>query len=50
MVRNYKSKTNRADIDEQCIKNAVRAVLCKQMSERVALEILTLNVEHCILE
>lgn len=36
MVRSYKNKTNRANIDEQNIKNAVHAVLNKQMSERVA--------------
>ncbi|KAJ8948256.1 hypothetical protein NQ314_008451 [Rhamnusium bicolor] len=36
MVRNYKSKTNRASIDENIMKNAIQEVLSKKVSERVA--------------
>lgn len=36
MVRNYKQKTNRANIDENRMRNAVQMVLGTIVSERVA--------------
>ncbi|XP_018575682.1 uncharacterized protein LOC108914356 [Anoplophora glabripennis] len=36
MMRNYKCKTDRANINEHNMKNAIRKVICRRLSEREA--------------